>query len=120
MFNLITTIYYCLIEINWLFWSYYLYYIYDKKENKVYFSKGKFVLNNKTDINQKLSSQKFEYIQVPIDEKTNSNVKISTNIVDGENIINVKEVIKEKIRILKKWSKKFLSDKECFCREPKR
>ena len=70
--------------------------IYDKKENKVYFSKGKFVLNNKTDINQKLSSQKFEYIQVPIDEKTNSNVKISTIIVDGENIINVKEVIKEK------------------------
>ena len=70
--------------------------IYDKKENKVYFSKGKFVLNNKTDINQKLSSQKFEYIQVPIDEKTNSNVKISTNIVNGENIINVKEVIKEK------------------------
>ena len=70
--------------------------IYDKKENKIYISQGKFVLNKKTDINQKLSSQKFEYIQIPIDEKTNSNVKISTNIVDGENIINVKEVIKEK------------------------
>ena len=70
--------------------------IYDKKENKVYFSKGKFVLNSKTDMNQKLSSQKFEYIQVPIDEKTNSNVKISTNIVDGENIINIKEVTKKK------------------------
>ena len=76
--------------------------IYDRKAKRVYFSRGEFVLNSNTNLNYSLSSQKYELRLLSIDEKTNKNVIISTNKIEDDNIINIKEFknIKKKNKII--------------------
>lgn len=70
--------------------------IFDKKSSKVFFSEGGFILDNKTNLNYKLSNCKFDARELFYEEKTNKNVTVSTDAIGEENIINIRETKKRK------------------------
>jgi hypothetical protein len=70
--------------------------IFDKKSRKVFFSQGGLVLDGKTNLNYIFSTCKFDLREFFYEEKTNKNVTISNDIIDGENIINIRETKKKK------------------------
>lgn len=70
--------------------------IIDKKSSKVFFSEGGFILDSKINLNYMFSTCKFDLRELFYEEKINKNVTISNDIIDGENIINIRETKKKK------------------------